>query len=275
MTSVSTPQSGHGAELRIAPWPRVDFAAFGEIETVPLSRLQKLSADYLHRNWLSIPHVFHQDEVDITALQAVRAKQDQAFPEARMTTLAYIARAVAMALGHHPKFNASIDMVTGTLVQKRYVHIGIAVDTPGGLLVPVIRDCNLRGVAQIADDIARLAKKAREKGLSLPEMSGGCFTISSLGKSGGTAFTPIINAPEVAILGISRPLERPARAPDGGVQWRLMQPLTLSYDHRVNNGIEASRFMATLRGLLESPQTLTAGWESGYRPGGEVCNRRT
>ena len=258
MTSApAAPKEGGG--LSVAPWPRVDFAAFGEVETVSMTRLQRLTADYLHRNWVSIPHVFHQDEADLSALQTIQSQQADATRGGRVTTLAFVARAVADALILHPNFNVSLDLATGSLVRKRYVHLGVAVDTPNGLLVAVVRDCDKLDVTDIGNEISRLASKAREKGLSMAEMSGGCFTISSLGKAGGTSFTPIINAPEVGILGLSRPIERPVRSAGGeGIEWRPMLPLSLSYDHRVNNGMDAARFMATLRGLIESPQTNKA-----------------
>jgi pyruvate dehydrogenase E2 component (dihydrolipoamide acetyltransferase) len=258
MTAGDPPNGGAGG-FRVAAWPRVDFAAFGKIESVPLTRVQKLAADYLHRNWVSIPHVFHQDEADITALEALRQDYATQYPDAKITTLAFIVRAAALTLRQHPSFNASLDMPSGALIQKHYAHIGIAMDTPAGLVVPVIRDADLRPVEDISTEILRLSKKAREKGLSLPEMSGGCFSVSSLGRMGGTSFTPIINAPEVAILGVSRVLDRPTKEPaTGGLCWRSMLPLCLSYDHRANNGVAAARFITGLKAWLEDPSSITA-----------------
>ena len=221
----------------------------------PLSKIQKLTGAFLSRNWVSIPHVCHQDEADVTGLEGYR-KDLAARSEARLTSLAFCVKAVALALKEFPKFNASLDPEADQLVLKKYVHIGVAVDTPNGLLVPVVRNCDTRAIADIAADIAAYSQRAREKGLPMADMQGGSFTISSLGPLGGTAFTPIINAPEVAILGLSRLLERPARGANGGVEWRTVLPLSLSYDHRVINGVDAARFVSRLRQLLASPAEL-------------------
>ncbi len=245
--------------LSLAPWPRVDFAAFGEVEVQPLSKIQKLTAAYLARNWAVIPHVTHQDDADVTDLEAYRRTLAGEAPGDKVTSLAFFVKACAKALVEFPQFNASIDTSAGMVVRKKYVHIGIAVDTPNGLVVPVLRDCDRKSVVEIAAETAALARKAREKGVSLAEMSGGCFSISALGALGGTGFTPIINAPEVAILGISRLLERPTRGEGDGWTWRLMAPLSLSYDHRVLNGMDAARFMTRLRTLLAAPRELAAG----------------
>jgi pyruvate dehydrogenase E2 component (dihydrolipoamide acetyltransferase) len=228
------------------------------VERVALARLQKLGAAFLTRNWLSIPHVTHHDEADISELDAVRMALAAQQPDAKITPLTFIVKAAVAALRAHPKVNASLDAAAGQLVLKKYFHIGIAIDTPMGLLVAVIRDCDQKGVAQIAAEIAAVSKKAREKGLSLAEMSGGCFTVSSLGAIGGTGFTPIINAPEVAILGATKSQWRPTRGPEDSVIWRLMLPLSLSYDHRVLNGADAARFVRSLADALADPKSLVS-----------------
>ena len=245
-----------GAQL--PPWPQVDFAAFGAVETRPLSRVQKLVSGYMARNWGMIPHVTHHDEADITTLDAARVALAAAHPDVRITPLAFFVKAVVAALKQYPQLNASLDATGGTLILKKYFHIGIAVDTPGGLLVPVIRDCDRKSLAEIAGEIGALSQKAREKGLPMNDMVGGCFTISSLGGIGGTAFTPIINAPEVAILGICKAQWKPQRSPDGGLDWRLALPLSLSYDHRVINGADAARFAVAIAGALADPAALAA-----------------
>jgi pyruvate dehydrogenase E2 component (dihydrolipoamide acetyltransferase) len=244
--------------VRTAAWPMVDHAKYGAIDTVPLSRVQKVGASFLHRNWIRIPHVFHQDEADVSALEALRKRYAAARPGEKISTLAFIARGVALTLRGHPRFNASLDLSNDALVLKRYVHIGIAIDTPAGLVLGVVRDCDRRPVAAIAGDIAALAEKANKKGLAYPDMVGGSFSLSSLGANGGTSFTPIINAPEVAILGLSRNIRRPTEGAGGAVIWRDVLPLSLSYDHRANNGADAARFMTDLRRLLEDPERLVA-----------------
>lgn len=245
-----------GADL--PPWPQVDFAEFGAIETQPLSRLQKLAGAYLSRNWLTIPHVTHHDDADITELERERRAHNSANPEARVTFLPYLIKAVVAALKAFPQFNASLDASGKNLVLKKYFHIGVAVDTKFGLLVPVLRDCDSKSIAQLGGELAALSAKARDKGLSMAEMSGGCFTISSLGGLGGTGFTPIINAPELAILGVTQTQSKPRPAADGGVEWRRTLPLSLSYDHRVVNGADAARFTAFLARALEDPKELGA-----------------
>jgi pyruvate dehydrogenase E2 component (dihydrolipoamide acetyltransferase) len=251
---MSTDPTPFGTQL--PPWPQVDFAAFGPVESRPLSRVQKLVSGYMARNWVMIPHVTHHDEVDITGLEAALGMVKAAHPDVRITPLGFFVKAVVAALKQYPQLNASLDATGGTLILKRYFHIGIAVDTPGGLLVPVIRDCDKKPLAAIAGEIAALSQKAREKGLPMTDMVGGCFTISSLGAIGGTAFTPIINAPEVAILGITKAQWKPRRLPDGGIDWRLMLPLSLSYDHRVINGADAARFTVAIAGALAEPSAL-------------------
>ena len=236
----------------LAPWPKVDFAAFGEIETRKLSKIQTLVGSYLGRNWVAIPHVTHHDDADITAMEE-RRKALNAAGGPKVTQVPLLVRAVAAALKAFPQFNASLDAEKGELILKHYVHIGVAVDTPGGLLVPVIRDSDKKGLGELAQEIAALSEKARSKGLSMTEMSGGCMTLSSLGHIGGAGFTPIINAPEVAILGVTRARPVPAPAADGGIAWTLMLPLSLSYDHRVINGADAARFVRFIAERLSDP----------------------
>lgn len=238
-----------GGELNLLPWPKVDFAKFGPIETQALARIKKISGANLARNWVMIPHVTQFDRADITELEAFRkAVNPEAEKEgAKLTMLAFLIKASVAALKKYPTFNASLD--GDNLVLKQYYHIGFAADTPNGLVVPVIRDCDKKSVYEIARDMATLAKKARDGKLGPADMSGGCFSISSLGGIGGTAFTPIVNAPEVAILGVSKSTIEPvwdgkAFAP------RLMLPLSLSYDHRVIDGAAAARFTSYLAKLL-------------------------
>lgn len=239
----------------LPPWPQVDFAEFGEIESAPLSRIQKLTGGYLSRNALVIPHVTHHDEVDITALETLRAQLQQAGGP-KPTPLAFIVKALARGLRSYPQFNASLDASGQNLIMKKYCHIGIAVDTPKGLLVPVLRDCDAKGVPQLAEEINAVSLQAREKGLPMSQMVGGCITISSLGGIGGTAFTPIINAPELAILGVTKAQWKPCRQADGSVGWRMMLPLSLSYDHRVINGADAARLLVAIGDTLSRPAEL-------------------
>lgn len=224
----------------LPPWPEVDFSEFGEVAQEPLSRIQTLTASFLHRNWVSIPHVTHNDQLDITDLEIHRkALADKGI---KITPLAFQLKAVVAALKEFPRFNASLDGTGKNLVLKKYFHIGIAVDTPAGLLVPVIRDCDKKSVEELAEEIRAISEKARTKGLTMAEMSGGCFTISALGGIGGTSFTPIINAPEVAILGVTRSQWTPTRGEGDELVWRQMMPVSLSYDHRVINGADAAKF---------------------------------
>jgi len=240
----------------LPPWPAVDFAAFGEVEVKPLPRMRKIASGFMARNWAMIPHVTHHDDADVTALEDMRKELNTATPDARLTLLPFLARAVAIVLGEYPQFNASLDAASGNVVYKKYCHVGIAVDTPNGLLVPVVRDCDKRDVRAIGADITALSDKARSKGLPLGEMSGGCFTISSLGNIGGTYFTPIINAPEVAILGVCRARWMPQRGAGEAVDWRLLLPLSLSYDHRLINGADAARFTRRLADVIAQPALL-------------------
>jgi pyruvate dehydrogenase E2 component (dihydrolipoamide acetyltransferase) len=235
--------------LQVAEMPAVDFAQFGEIESKPLSRIKKLSGAYLHRNWVSIPHVTQHDEADITDMEAWRKELGVKYAQdgIKITPLAFMMKAVVETLKQFPEFNASLN--GDTLVLKKYFHIGVAVDTPDGLVVPVIRDVDKKGIAQLAGELGEVSARAREKKISAAEMQGGCFTISSLGGIGGSFFTPIINAPEVAILGVSRASMKPVWQRDGFVP-RLMLPLSLSYDHRVIDGAAGARFITALSGVL-------------------------
>ncbi|MCZ4330370.1 dihydrolipoyllysine-residue acetyltransferase, partial [Castellaniella denitrificans] len=238
-----------GGGFSVLGWPKVDFAKFGEIQTKPLSRIKKISGANLHRNWVMIPHVTNNDVADITELEALRQQLNAENKKsgAKVTMLAFLIKAVVAALKKFPEFNASLD--GDNLVLKHYFHIGFAADTPNGLVVPVIRDADKKGVMELAAETSELAGLAREGKLSPAQMQGGCFSISSLGGIGGTDFTPIINAPEVAILGVSRSTMQPVW--DGkAFQPRLMLPLSLSYDHRVIDGAAAARFNAYLAGLL-------------------------
>lgn len=226
------------------------FTPFGEIETQPLSNFQKVVARRLLQSWNAIPHVTHQDDIDVTALEAHRKSL-----AVKVTPLAYLAKALALALRAFPQFNASLSEDGKALILKKYCNVGIAVDGPAGLLVPVLRDVDTKTLAEIAAEIAALSSQAREKGLPMSAMSGGCMTISSLGGIGGTAFTPIINQPEVAILGVTR--TRQAAVWTGGAfEPRLMMPLSLSYDHRVINGADAARFLRFLGALVATPDKL-------------------
>ncbi len=238
-----------GAALGLIAWPKVDFAKFGPIETKPLSRIKKISGANLHRNWVMIPHVTNHDEADITELEAFRVQlnQENAKSGVKVTMLAFLIKACVSALKRFPEFNASLE--GETLVFKNYWHIGFAADTPNGLVVPVIKDADTKGVLQIAREMGELSAKAREGKLGPSDMQGGTFSISSLGGIGGTYFTPIINAPEVAILGVCRSSNKPVW---DGKQFvpRLILPLSLSWDHRVIDGAAAARFNAYLGQLL-------------------------
>ena len=243
----------------LPPWPEQDFTQFGDVEIKPVGRIQKFTASFLGRNWVAIPHVTHHDEADVTALEADRKRWNAANPDGKFTILIPVVKAVAAALAAYPMFNTSLTADGKSLVWKKYVHIGIAVDTPSGLLVPVIRDCDRKTPGQLSEEIAAISAKARAKGLSMDEMSGGSISISSLGHIGGTAFTPIVNAPEVAILGTTKLQPRPMPAPDGGVAWRDMLPLSLSYDHRVINGADAARFVRKIADELAAFRFTEAG----------------
>lgn len=249
------PAAAAGAALPRVP--DVDFAAFGPVEVRPLGRIQRISATRLHASWVNLPHVTQHDEADITELEKLRVSlKDRASALGiKLTPLAFIARACARVIAQFPNFNSSLDASGQNLVFKKYLHLGFAADTPNGLVVPVIRDAGGKDIYELARELGELAGKARAGKLSAAEMQGGCFTISSLGGIGGTAFTPIINAPEVAILGVSRSQQRPVWQ-DGRFEPRLMLPLSLSYDHRVIDGAEAVRFVVALADALAHPQSL-------------------
>jgi pyruvate dehydrogenase E2 component (dihydrolipoamide acetyltransferase) len=251
------PQGGGALPFNLPAWPEVDFAKFGPVETKALSRIQKLSGPYLHRNWISIPHVTQFDEADITDLEAFRKAQTVETEKKgfKLTMLAFMIKACVTALRQYPQFNSSLDKSGENLIVKKYYNVGVAVDTPGGLVVPVVRDADRKGVFDIAQELGDISKKARDGKLAPADMQGGTFSISSLGGIGGTAFTPIINAPEVAILGVSRSALRPVW--DGKTfAPRLMLPLSLSYDHRVIDGATAARFSAFLVSVLSDIRKL-------------------
>ncbi|SAL19067.1 dihydrolipoamide acetyltransferase [Caballeronia cordobensis] len=247
--AAAAPAGGGGGELGLLPWPKIDFTKFGPVDPKPLSRIKKISGANLHRNWVMIPHVTNNDEADITELEELRVKLNKEHEKAgvKFTMLAFVIKAVVSALKKFPDFNASLD--GDNLVFKQYYHIGFAADTPNGLVVPVIRDADKKGLVDIAKEMADLSKLARDGKLKPDQMQGGCFSISSLGGIGGTHFTPIINAPEVAILGLSRGYQKPVW---DGKQFvpRLTLPMSLSYDHRVIDGAAAARFNAYLSAIL-------------------------
>jgi pyruvate dehydrogenase E2 component (dihydrolipoamide acetyltransferase) len=235
------------AGLALAAWPQVNFERFGEVERQPLTRIQKISGPNLARNWVMIPHVTHHDEADITELEAFRKRTNSEQSEAKVTMVALLAKAAVASLKAFPTVNSSLD--GDDLVLKRYYNIGFAADTPNGLVVPVIKDADKKGILEIAKDLTELSGKARAGKLGPADMAGASFTISSLGGIGGTAFTPIVNAPEVAILGVTRSAMKPVWNGSEFVP-RLMVPLSLSYDHRVIDGALAARFVAHLVGVL-------------------------
>jgi len=237
--------------------PAQDFAEFGPIQTRPLSRIAKLSGPHLHRSWLNVPHVTHHDDADITVLDAYRKELDAAArPDGyRVTLLAFLLKASVSGLKKFPEFNSSLSPEKDSLILKSYYHLGVAVDTPGGLVVPVIRDVDRKGVIELSQELGAVSARARDGKLGAADLQGGTFTISSLGGIGGTAFTPIVNAPEVAILGVVRSATKPVW---NGTEFipRLMLPLSLSYDHRVIDGALAARFVRHLSHVLEDPRRL-------------------
>ena len=253
LTGAARPASG-GLGFDLPPQPKVNFSRYGDIEVQPLSKIQKVSGSYLHRNWVSIPHVTQNDLADITDMEVYR-KATAKEQGIKLTPLVFLIKATVAALKEFPTFNASLDATRENLVLKKFFHIGIAVDTPDGLVVPVIRDCDQKDIFQLATELGELSARARAGQLKPIEMQGGCFSISSLGGIGGTSFTPIINAPEVAILGVSRSSMQPKW--DGeGFQPRMMLPLCLSYDHRVIDGANGARFTRYLASCLEDLGTL-------------------
>ncbi|BCK88712.1 dihydrolipoyllysine-residue acetyltransferase component of pyruvate dehydrogenase complex [Sideroxyarcus emersonii] len=249
--------TGGGALPGLLPWPEVDFAKFGAVESKPLSRIKKLSGANLHRNWVMIPHVTQFEEADISEMEAFRKElgAEYAKQNIKITPLAFMLKACAITLKHFPDFCASLDAAGENLIVKKYIHIGVAVDTPDGLMVPVIRDVDQKGIVQLAKELGEVSARAREKKITAADMQGGCFTISSLGGIGGTSFTPIINAPEVAILGVSRSSMKPVWK-DGEFVPRLMLPLSLSYDHRVIDGAAGARFTTYLAHVLSDMRRL-------------------
>ena len=258
-TTAPAAGSGNGGGLQVLAQPKVDFAKFGEIEEKPLTRIQKISGPNLHRNWVTIPHVTQFEEADITDLEAFR-KEQNAIAEKRklgvkITPLVFMMKAAADALRAYPIFNTSLGESGDTLIQKKYIHIGIAVDTPGGLVVPVVRDVDKKGIYELSEELMQISIKARDGKLKAADMQGSCFTISSLGGIGGTAFTPIVNAPDVAILGVSKSDMKPKW---NGKEFipRLTVPLSLSYDHRVIDGAVAARFAVHLKSVLEDLRQL-------------------
>ncbi|TND52988.1 pyruvate dehydrogenase complex dihydrolipoyllysine-residue acetyltransferase [Aeromonas veronii] len=248
-----------GNGLGVLPWPKVDFSKFGDVEEVELTRIQKISGPNLHRNWVMIPHVTQFDEADTTELEAFRKEQNAMLEkqkaDVKITPLVFILKAAAKALEAHPRFCSSLSEDGSKLIMKKYIHIGVAVDTPNGLVVPVVRDVNKKGIMELSRDLAEISKKARAGKLTAADMQGGCFTISSLGGIGGTSFTPIVNAPEVAILGVSKSEMKPKW---NGKEFapRLMLPLALSYDHRVIDGADGARFITTMNGVLSDIRRL-------------------
>ena len=257
--SLAAPASAAGVGgtsigFALPPWPKIDFAQFGPVERVPRSRIKKLSGANLQRNWITIPHVTQHDDADVTDLEAFRTALNAEQRDVKVTMLAFLMKAAVAALKRYPDFNASLD--GDDLIRKSYYNIGFAADTPGGLVVPVVRDVDKKGVLALAKETAELAAKARDGKLGMGDMQGGTFTISSLGGIGGTYFTPIVNAPEVAILGVCRSATRPVWDGKTFVP-RLMLPLSLSYDHRVVDGAAAARFTVFLaQALADMRRTL-------------------
>jgi len=251
------PQPAQAAGFAIPPAPQVDFSKWGEVEVKPLGKLRRVAARNLHRSWLSVPHVTQFDEADITELEVFRlARADEAKARGtKLTLLAFLLKASAVVLEQFPGFNSSLEPGGEAIVVKKYFHLGFAVDTDNGLVVPVIRDVDRKGLFDLALELATLSQKARDRKLSPEEMAGGTFTISSLGGIGGTAFTPIVNHPQVAILGVSRAATRPVWR-DGSFVPRLILPLSLSYDHRVIDGADAVRFTTRLKAVLSDIRNL-------------------
>jgi pyruvate dehydrogenase E2 component (dihydrolipoamide acetyltransferase) len=255
-------QGVKGGGLGVEPMPEIDFSQFGEIEIQALTRINKLTGKFLHRNWVTVPHVTQFDEADITELEKFRKQLNKENEKEgiRITVLAFLMKALVSALKEFPRFNSSLDHTGENLVLKQYINIGVAMDTADGLVVPVIRDCDRKTLIELAQELTETSQRARDKKLSPTDMSGGCITISSLGGLGGTAFTPIVNAPEVAILGVSRSSIKPVYKSNGknGGEFvpRLMLPLSLSYDHRVIDGADGARFTSYLSKVLSDTRRL-------------------
>lgn len=246
-----------GGGLNVAPAPKVDHAKFGEISTEPLSKINKLTGAVVHRSWVTIPHVTQFGDADITDMEAFRQKNKAKAEEkgVKLTPLVFIMKAVVSSLKAFPRFNSSLDESGENLILKKYFHLGIAADTPNGLVVPVIRDVDKKSIYELAEELAKISAKARDVGLTPAEMAGSCFTISSLGGIGGTAFTPIVKAPDVAILGVSRSDMKPVYQ-EGQFVPRLMLPLSLSYDHRVIDGADGARFIVDLAKRLADIESV-------------------
>ncbi|ABV35045.1 Dihydrolipoyllysine-residue succinyltransferase [Shewanella sediminis HAW-EB3] len=257
--SAATAVAGGAGGLNVIAAPKVDFAKFGEIEEVPLTRIQKISGPNLHRNWVTIPHVTQFDEADITEMEAFRKQQNELAAKRKtgikITPLVFMMKAVAKTLQAFPVFNASLSADGESLIKKKYYHIGVAVDTPNGLVVPVVRDVDKKGIHELTQELTEISIKARDGKLKSADMQGSCFTISSLGGIGGTAFTPIVNYPDVAILGVSKSEIKP-KWNGKDFEPKLMLPLSLSYDHRVIDGAMAARFSVTLSSMLSDIRTL-------------------
>ena len=251
--AIGAPSGG----LSVEPMPEIDFSKFGDIETQPLTKINKLTGKFLHRNWVNIPHVTQFDDVDITELEAFRKELNIEHKDAgiKVTMVAFLVKAIASALKEYPRFNSSLDASGENLILKKYINVGVAMDTPAGLVVPVIRDVGCKSLLDIAKEVIETSIKARNKKLKPADMTGGCISISSLGGIGGTAFTPIVNAPEVAILGVSRAAMKPVYI-DGEFVPRLMMPLSLSYDHRVIDGADGARFTTFLGQILADTRRL-------------------
>ncbi len=250
-------QGNRGSGLGVEPMPEIDFSQFGEIETQALTRINKLTGKFLHRNWVTVPHVTQFDDADITELEKFRKQLNEENKKngTRVTVLAFLMKALVSVLKEYPRFNSSLDHTGENLILKQYVNIGVAMDTPDGLVVPVIRNCDSKSLIELAKELVDTSVRARDKKLSPSDMSGGCITISSLGGIGGKAFTPIVNAPEVAILGVSRSSVQPVYK-DGEFVPRLMLPLSLSYDHRVIDGADGARFTSYLSTVLSDTRRL-------------------
>ncbi len=249
--------SGAGGGLAVAPMPEIDFAEFGDVETQPLTKINKLTGQFLHRNWVTVPHVTQFDEADVTDLEKFRKELNAEHKDSgiKVTILAFLIKALVSALKEYPRFNSSLDSTGENLVMKQYIHVGVAMDTPAGLVVPVIRDCDRKSLIELAEEVVATSVRARDKKLSPADMQGGCISISSLGGIGGTKFTPIVNAPEVAILGVSRAEMKPVYK-DGEFVPRLILPLSLSYDHRVIDGADGARFTSFLSKVLSDTRRL-------------------
>ena len=250
-------KGAQGGGLGVEPMPEIDYSQFGNINIQPLTRINKLTGKFLHRNWVTVPHVTQFDEADITELEKFRKQLNRENEKEgiRITVLVFLMKALVSALKEFPRFNSSLDHTGENLVLKQYFNIGVAMDTADGLVVPVIRDCDRKTLIELAIELVETSKRARDKKLSPSDMSGGCITISSLGGIGGTAFTPIVNAPEVAILGVSRSSMKPVYNGEEFVP-RLMLPLSLSYDHRVIDGADGARFTSYLSKVLSDTRRL-------------------